>query len=131
MDKIIEKLIEKAVAPVLAALARIEALLTGGAGVGTAPPPAPPVVNTAPGPAGAVLPPIEAKLPAPVAVTREAVGAALLALAKSDMAAAQRVLAVFKVATLAEVKPEQYSGVLEAIRLATTGSIAVTAESLL
>ncbi len=119
MDKLLLKVLETALQPVIALLTSIDAKLGNGAPgfvPAAAPTPAENVVPAKPTPTPVVATPVaEVPKEAIPVVTREELGKALVAVAKIDMEKAKGILSQFKAAQLADVAVADYPALAKAI----------------
>jgi hypothetical protein len=108
MDKLLLKVLETALQPVIALLTSIDAKLGNGA-PGFVPAAAPtPAENVVPVKPVVATPVAEVPKEAIPVVTREELGKALVAVAKIDMDKAKAILSQFKAAQLADVAAADY-----------------------
>lgn len=122
MDKILLKVLEIALQPVIVLLTSIDAKLGNGA------PGFIPAAHTAPAAAPALTVAATAivtevpKDTIPV-ITREALGQSLIAIAKVDMQKAKDILSQFKAAQLADMAAADYPALAEAIKKAAAAPV--------
>jgi hypothetical protein len=123
VDKILLKVLETALQPIVVLLTSIDAKLGNGA-PGFVPAPAPTAAPAPAAPAAATATIVtEGPKDAIPVITREALGQSLIAIAKVDMQKAKDILSQFKAAQLADVAAADYPALAEAIKKAAAAPV--------